>query len=64
MLHCYFIFLGIELVQDEVITNENDFSAGDGVKFSLPYASSNVEGPTVADTDQSVEELMNQMKTM
>lgn len=55
-------FIGIELVQDGPVSNEDDYSAGDGLKFSLPQASSNVDGPVVGETNQSLAELMSAMK--
>lgn len=57
-------FAGIELVQDGPASNDDDYSAGDGVKFSLPQPSSNIEGPTVSDTDKSLQELMSTMKSL
>lgn len=44
--------------------SQTDHSAGDGVKYSLPQADSNTEGSVVVETNQSLEELMNQMKTL
>lgn len=55
---------GIELVHDGAASKDDDYSAGDGVKYSLPQTSSNVEGPVVSDTNQSVDDLRNDMKNL
>lgn len=61
----YFSVVGIEVVSQQGFEKDDTaYCAGDGVKFSLPAPDNNMEGVTIKETDQSLEELMSQMKSM
>lgn len=38
--------------------------AGDGVKYAMPHAETNMEALTVSETDANLEELQNQLKSL